>query len=72
VSRQVKGAVSRNRARRRLREAARLVLLADGWESAEGGITYDVVLIARPATLAISFDQLTREIAAVRDRLAAP
>lgn len=68
TSRRVKGSVARNRARRRLREAARLGLLAD---SAPGrtGIGYDVVLIARPAALELPFGDLEAEVTAVGRRL---
>lgn len=60
-SREIKGSVRRNRARRRLREVARLVLLAEDSGLAAGGIGYDVVLIARPAALELPFDQLQAE-----------
>jgi ribonuclease P protein component len=61
VSRQVKGSVDRNRARRRLRE-----LVRTGWFGADSpltgvGIRYDVVLIARPAALEIAFADLAAE-----------
>jgi ribonuclease P protein component len=69
VSRRVRGAVRRNRARRRVREAARLGLLSGDWEGAAPGITYDVVLIARPAALDLPFPRLIQEVAAVRERL---
>ena len=61
VSRAIKGAVERNRARRRLREAARLGLLAADSPARRGGIRYDVILIARPATLEVSFADLKAE-----------
>src|SRR3989442_9917471 len=54
VSRQLKGSVRRNRARRPLREAARLRLLADDSVDGSLGIPYEVVLIARPAALTLS------------------
>ena len=60
VSRQLKTAVGRNRARRRVREAARLFLLGDSGAS-RGGIRYDVVLIARPAALTLRFADLKEE-----------
>jgi ribonuclease P protein component len=69
VSRQLKGSVRRNRARRRLREAARLRLLADDSVDGSLGIPYDVVLIARPAALTLSAAALVSEVAAVRARL---
>ena len=66
VSRRVRGAVPRNRARRRLREAARLHLVArlapEGSAGATLGKTYDVVLIARPAALTAPFSELEREV----------
>jgi ribonuclease P protein component len=51
VSKRVGGAVVRNRARRRLREAARLYMahIQPGW---------DCLLIARPATAVADFNQL--------------
>lgn len=60
VSRQLKSAVDRNRARRRLRELARLVWLGDSG-ARPGGIRYDVVLIARPAALSMRFADLKEE-----------
>ena len=48
ASRGVGGAVKRNRARRRLREAVRLVLRDRGSASGAG---MDIVLLARPAAL---------------------
>ena len=63
VSRQVKGAVGRNRARRRLRELSRLCLLAADSPLLAGGIRYDVVLIARPAALELPFKDLEAEAA---------
>ncbi len=61
VSRTVKSAVDRNRARRRLRELARLVLLGPDSPLTGLGIRYDVVLIARPAALDVSFADLSAE-----------
>lgn len=61
VSRQFKSAVDRNRARRRLREAARATLLAGDSGGAQRGIRYDVVLIARPAALTLRFADLKEE-----------
>lgn len=61
VSRTIKGAVARNRARRRLREAARSTLLSGDSASRRRGIRYDVILIARPATLEVSFAELKAE-----------
>ena len=61
ASRAIKGAVARNRARRLLREAARTSLLAGDSSPRRVGIRYDVVLIARPATLEVSFAELKAE-----------
>ena len=61
VSKQLKRAVDRNRARRRLREAARASLLAGGSGAGRRGIRYDVVLIARPAALTLRFADLKEE-----------
>lgn len=61
VSRAIKSAVARNRARRRLREAARSSLFAADSPLARRGIRYDVILIARPATLEVSFAELKAE-----------
>ena len=68
VSRAVKGSVRRNRVRRRLRELARLKLLGPDSPLRSLGIRYDVVLIARPAALEGSFEDLSAETeqAAVR------
>jgi ribonuclease P protein component len=61
VSRAVKGSVQRNRARRRVRELVRLKLLGPDSPLRSLGIRYDVVLIARPAALDVSFDDLSAE-----------
>ena len=68
VSRAIKGSVRRNRVRRRLRELARLKLLGPDSPLHSLGIRYDVVLIARPGALELSFDDLSAETeqAAVR------
>jgi len=68
VSRNVKGSVNRNRARRRIREAARARLLGPDSPLHGLGIRYDVVLIARPAALEVPFADLEAETeqAAVR------
>ncbi|MCW5731600.1 MAG: ribonuclease P protein component [Alphaproteobacteria bacterium] len=57
ASRKVGNAVARNRARRRLREAARLVLAEAGRPDT------DYVLICREATLARDFEELKGDIA---------
>jgi ribonuclease P protein component len=61
VSRAVKGSVDRNRARRRLREVARSKLLGPDSPLHQVGIRYDVILIARPAALDVSFADLKAE-----------
>jgi|SRR6202171_1290041 len=61
VSRAVKGSVDRNRARRRVRELARVKLLGGDSPLTGVGIRYDVVLIARPAALEIAFADLVAE-----------
>jgi ribonuclease P protein component len=71
VSRQLKGSVRRNRARRRLREAARTQIIEQDWPPEERGIPYDVVLIARPAALLLPAAALQREAREVRSRLSA-
>lgn len=66
VSRQLKGAVRRNRLRRRLREAARVSLLPGGSNEIALGKAYDVVLIGRQAALALPQLALQEETAHVR------
>jgi ribonuclease P protein component len=61
VSRALKGSVDRNRARRRLRELARISLLGADSPLTSVGIRYDVVLIARPAALEVAFAELVAE-----------
>jgi ribonuclease P protein component len=70
VSRAIKGSVERNRARRRLREVARHALLGPDSPPALVGIRYDVVLIARPAALELSFADLRAEASLAALRLA--
>jgi ribonuclease P protein component len=70
VSRSIKSAAERNRARRRLREVARTNLLGADSPPGQVGIRYDVVLIARPAALEISFAELEAEAAQAALRLA--
>jgi ribonuclease P protein component len=72
VSRRLKSAVDRNRARRRLRELARLALLAADSGAARQGIRYDVVLIARPAALTLRFAELKEEAEQAALRLTGP
>jgi ribonuclease P protein component len=69
VSRALKGSVDRNRARRRLRELARTKMLGPDSPLASLGIRYDVVLIARPAALEVSFADLSEEAAQAALRL---
>jgi ribonuclease P protein component len=68
VSRQLRGAATRNRARRRLREAVRHRMF-DDWAAAERGIRYDVVMIARPPALSEPLACLERDVGAVAERL---
>ena len=70
VSKAIKGATNRNRARRRLREVARTNLLGPDSPLRELGIRYDVVLIARPSALDVSFADLRAEAAQAALRLA--
>ena len=70
VSRGIKTSTDRNRARRRLREAARSELLGPDSPALAGGIRYDVVLIARPAALEVSFADLRAEASQAALRLA--
>lgn len=70
VSRNIRGSVRRNRAKRRLREMARLELLADDSSLRERGISYDVVLIARPPALEAGFAELVEDGRAFLGRLA--
>ena len=70
VSRKVRGAVRRNRVRRRLREAARAALFGGDSLADDLGIGYDVVVIARPAALDAAFPELVASMEAVRRRLA--
>ena len=63
ASKKVGGAVQRNRARRRMKELAREVVLA---EAAPG---YDYVLIARPETVARDYDDLRRDLRFALKRL---
>lgn len=62
VSRNIKGSVNRNRARRRLREVARNRLLGPDSPLHGVGIRYDVVLIARPAALELPFADLENDV----------
>jgi ribonuclease P protein component len=70
TSRQIRGAVARNRARRRVREAARLRLLPEGSIGRRPGITFDVVLIARPSALTADFSRIEAEVGEFGARLA--
>lgn len=58
ASRKIGNAVARNRAKRRLREAARLVLPLSGRGA------HDYVLVARPGTLSRPFPSLVEDLAA--------
>ena len=70
MSRAIKGSVDRNRARRRLREVARQELIGADSPLLRVGIRYDVVLIARPAALEVSFADLRAEASLAALRLA--
>lgn len=70
MSRGVKSSVDRNRARRRLREVARKELIGADSPLQRVGIRYDVVLIARPAALEVSFADLRAEASLAALRLA--
>jgi ribonuclease P protein component len=70
VSRAIRSSVDRNRARRRLREVSRVELLGADSPLREVGIRYDVVLIARPAALEVSFAELKAEASLAALRLA--
>jgi ribonuclease P protein component len=70
VSRAVKGAVDRNRARRRLREVWRITLLGTDSPLHKVGIRYDVVLIARRRVLDMPFADLIAEASLAAHRLA--
>ena len=70
VSRAFKSSVDRNRARRRLREAARVDMLGPDSPLRRLGIRYDVVLIARPAALEVSYADLRAEASVAALRLA--
>jgi len=72
VSRRLRGAVRRNRLRRRLREVAKLRLLplAAGPAPAPDVATgFDVVLVGRPAALDLPWPAIEEETARVRARL---
>jgi len=72
VSRRLRGAVDRNRLRRRLREAARSSLLPGVGTALDGVAGFDVVLIGRPAALDLPLPALEEEAARVRSRLRSP
>jgi ribonuclease P protein component len=67
VSRRVRGAVVRNRARRRVREALRHRLLSGS--PALPGLGYEVVVIARPAALTAPMMVLERDVEAMARQL---
>ena len=69
VSRKLRGSVVRNRARRRVREVVRTVLLAPDSVMAGAGIGYDVIVIARPAALDMPFGLLQAEAGVLLTRL---
>lgn len=67
TSRRLRGAVARNRLRRRLREAARSSLLPPA--ASAPGTGYDVVLVGRPAAAELPLAALEQETTRVRARL---
>jgi ribonuclease P protein component len=69
ASRLIRGSVAKNRARRRLREAARQALLGEDSKGAGTGIPFDVVLIARPGALTLPFPLLGAEVGELASRL---
>jgi ribonuclease P protein component len=69
VSRTVKGSIARNRAKRQVRELAREKLFGPDSPLTGLGIRYDVVLIARPAALVMSFAELSEEASQAAFRL---
>jgi ribonuclease P protein component len=69
VSRRLRGAVHRNRLRRRLREAARATLIPTGAAPDREGVGFDIVLIGRPVALDLPMPVLEEEAARVRSRL---
>ena len=70
MSRGIKTSIERNRARRRLREVARDGMLGPDSPLRQVGIRYEVVLIARPAALDVSFAELRAEASLAALRLA--
>jgi ribonuclease P protein component len=68
VSRRVRGAVERNRIRRRLREAARQAQQGD-WSGTVVGTNHDVVLIGRPAALDAPWGVVEAEVGAALARV---
>jgi len=68
AARRISGAVARNRAKRRVREAVR-VSLAAGFGGLQMGICYDVVVIARPAALTAPLEQITADVRRAWERL---
>ncbi len=72
VSRAIKSSVERNRARRRLRELARVHLFGGDSPVTRQGINFDVVLIARPAALEVSYAELKAEASSIAMRLSSP
>jgi ribonuclease P protein component len=69
VSRAIKSSVDRNRARRRLREVSRTHIFGEDSPVTRLGIRYEVVLIARPAALEVSYADLKAEASLVAQRL---
>jgi ribonuclease P protein component len=68
AARRISGAVARNRAKRRVREAVRVSWPA-GLGGREMGTPYDVVVIARPAALTAPLELITAEVRRAWERL---
>ena len=54
--------MARTRARRRIREAVRLCLFGQDSNLDREGITFDVVLIARPPAVTTAFTQIEADV----------
>lgn len=68
AARRIAGAVARNRAKRRVREAVR-VSTPPGLGGGRLGTPYDVVMIARPAALTAPLERIIGEVRRVWERL---
>jgi ribonuclease P protein component len=70
ASKTFKRSVDRNRARRRMRELARVSFLGSDSPLNGVGIRYDVVIIARPAALEVPYAELVAEAQQAAAKLA--